>query len=144
VACADFPLCHGMLVPEMDFANGFSLWRELGKTADGAYLAYPALTAIHWVHRNFAFVVVAYIGWLAHKTLRLDGMRPVSRWLLIVIALQFMTGVSTVFFNWPLGLAVLHNGGAALLVLLLTMLNYKAGLATPTVPNRAASQPSAV
>jgi cytochrome c oxidase assembly protein subunit 15 len=140
VACADFPLCHGVLIPEMDFANGFSLWRELGKTADGGNLAYPALTAIHWVHRNFAFVVVAYIGWLAHKTLKIDGLRRTARWLLIAIALQFGTGVATVFLNWPLALAVLHNGGAALLVLLLTMLNYKTGLATGILSNRAASQ----
>jgi cytochrome c oxidase assembly protein subunit 15 len=142
LACADFPLCHGTLLPEMDIANGFTLWRELGKTADGAYLAYPALTAIHWVHRNFAFIVVAYIAWLAHKALKLDGLRRSGRWLLIAIALQFCTGAATVSLNWPLALAVLHNGGAALLVLLLTMLNYKTGLATRTVSNAAAAQPS--
>jgi cytochrome c oxidase assembly protein subunit 15 len=144
LACPDFPLCHGALLPEVDLANGFTLWRDLGKTADGAYLAYSALTAIHWVHRNFALLVVGYIGWLAHKALKVDGLRRSARWLLIAIALQFCTGVATVFLNWPLALAVLHNGGAALLVLLLTMLNYKARLATGTVSNRAASQLSSV
>ncbi len=140
LACADFPLCHGALVPDMDMSNGFSLWRELGKTADGAYLSFAALTAIHWVHRNFALIVVAYIGWLAHKALRIEGLHRIARWLLIAIAAQFCTGLATVFLSWPLAIALLHNGGAALLVLLLTMLNYKTGLATETLPNRAASQ----
>jgi cytochrome c oxidase assembly protein subunit 15 len=140
LACTDFPLCHGALVPEMDMANGFTLWRELGKTGDGAYLSYAALTAIHWVHRNFALIVVAYLGWLAHKALKTEGLRRTARWILIAIALQFCTGLATVFLNWPLAIALLHNGGAALLVLLLTMLNYKAGLASAGLPNRAASQ----
>jgi cytochrome c oxidase assembly protein subunit 15 len=37
-----------------------------------------------------------------------------------------VTGAATVFFSFPLSIAVLHNAGAALLVLLVTMLNYKA------------------
>jgi cytochrome c oxidase assembly protein subunit 15 len=40
--------------------------------------------------------------------------------------LQAATGVATIYLDFPLAIAVLHNGGAALLVLLLTMLNYRA------------------
>jgi len=126
LACNDFPLCHGAVIPQMDFENGFTLWRHLGKTADGEYLPFPALTAIHWVHRSFAFVVIAYVAWLAHKALKDAGLRKTGRWLLIVIALQLVTGLSTIYLNWPLAIAVMHNGGAALLLLLLVMLNYKA------------------
>jgi len=46
-----------------------------------------------------------------------------------MIVFQFATGVLTVFLDFPLALAVIHNGGAALLVLLLTMLIYKIRLA---------------
>ena len=140
LACKDFPLCHGAWMPPMDFENGFALWRELGKTADGEFLPFPALTAIHWTHRMFAFVVVGFIAWLAHKALRMEGMRKTARWLLIVIAIQFLTGVSTVFLEWPLTLAVAHNGGAALLTVLLVMLNYKARLADKSASNRVATQ----
>jgi cytochrome c oxidase assembly protein subunit 15 len=140
LACTDFPLCHGALIPQMDFANGFSLWRELGKTAGGEYLPFPALTAIHWTHRNFAFVVVLFVAWAAHRALKTDGLQNIGRWLLIVISMQFATGVSTVFFKWPLALAVIHNGGAALLVLLLTMLNYKAYAAHRTALNHTATR----
>jgi cytochrome c oxidase assembly protein subunit 15 len=51
-----------------------------------------------------------------------------------------VTGVSTVFLHWPLALAVIHNGGAALLVLLLTMLNFKARIQNETASNRTAAR----
>ncbi len=125
LACLDFPLCQGAWLPEMDFAHGFSIWRDLGKTVSGEYLPYPALTAIHWVHRSFALIVIFSSAWLAHKGLRMVGLEKTSRWILIGLALQFVTGVSTIFLKWPLLLALAHNGGAALLLLLLVMLNCK-------------------
>lgn len=140
LACTDFPTCHGALLPEMDFGNGFTLWRDLGKTADGEFLPFPALTAIHWVHRMFAVVVIAFIARLGFKARRIVGLQGTARWLLIVITLQFITGISTIFLKWPLALAVVHNGGAAVLVLLLTMLNYQARNTVQVAPNRAATR----
>ncbi len=133
LACMDFPLCHGQLIPEMDFANGFHLWRDLGKTASGDYIPFPALTAIHWTHRMFAFLVLGVLAWLGNRAMKVEGLKKTGRWLLILVLVQFTTGMSTVFLKWPLALAVIHNGGAALLVLLLVMLNYKARLAGITV-----------
>jgi len=129
LACTDFPLCQGTLLPHMDFTHGFSLWRDLGKTAGGEFLPFPALTAIHWTHRLFAFVVIALVAWIALRALRIGGLQKTARWLLAGVVLQFTTGVLTVYLNFPLALAVAHNGGAALLVLLLAMLNYKLRLA---------------
>jgi heme a synthase len=126
LACTDYPLCHGAILPQMDFANGFTLWRSLGKTSSGEFLPFDALTAIHWTHRTFALLVVVIIAWVAHRAMNIDGLQKTARWLLAIIILQFVTGVSTIFLQWPLALAVIHNGGAALLVLLLVMLNYKA------------------
>jgi cytochrome c oxidase assembly protein subunit 15 len=125
LACTEFPLCNGVLVPHMDFESGFTIWRPLGKTDDGKYLPFAALTAIHWTHRSFAFVVLALVTWLAYKAMRIDGLRKDARWLLLAVALQFSTGVATIFLEWPLALAVAHNGGAALLLLLLVILNRK-------------------
>jgi len=126
LACSDFPLCNGQLVPEMDFAHGFTLWRELGKTAAGHYLPFPALTAIHWVHRNFALVVVLVLGFTSWRAWPHAGLRPTARKIALVIVLQALSGIATVFLNFPLAIAVVHNAGAALLVLLVTVLNYKA------------------
>ncbi|CUI07504.1 COX15/CtaA family protein [Massilia antarctica] len=125
LACADFPLCNGNIVPEMDFGHGFTLWRALGKTAAGHYLPFAALTAIHWVHRNFAFVVLAVLGLAAWRARAHPGVGRHARGIAIVLALQATTGIATVYLNFPLTIAVLHNAGAALLVLMVTMLNYK-------------------
>jgi len=126
LACTDFPLCGGKLVPEMDFGHGFTLWRELGKTAAGHYLPFAALTAIHWVHRNFAFVVALVAGYTAWRAWGHAGLHKTARNIAIVLVLQLCTGIATIFLNYPLAIAVLHNAGAAALVLLLTMLNYRA------------------
>jgi cytochrome c oxidase assembly protein subunit 15 len=125
LACTDFPLCQGQIVPAMDFEHGYTLWRELGKTAAGHYLPFAALTAIHWVHRNFALVVVLVLGLAAWRAWRLPGLHATARNLALVLLAQACTGIATVFFSFPLVIAVLHNAGAALLVLLVTMLNCK-------------------
>jgi cytochrome c oxidase assembly protein subunit 15 len=125
LACLDFPLCHGQWVPSMDFHHGFTLWRKLGMTADGEYLPFDALTAIHWTHRSFAFVVAAVIAWVALKAYKVQGLKPTARALLGAIALQIAIGIATISLKWPLLLAVAHNGTASLLLLLAVMLNYK-------------------
>jgi heme a synthase len=138
LACLDFPFCNGQLVPEMDLVNGFTLWRELGMTSGGEYLPFHALIAIHWVHRMFAFVVIAMLLWLAVKARRDPALRTLGNAILLATGFQFVTGIATIFLYWPLALAVAHNGGAALLVLFLTMLNFRV-----RSPAEAASEPSA-
>lgn len=128
LACGGIPLCQNALFPDMDFAKGFTLWRHLGMTAAGDFLPFTALVAIHWVHRSFAVVVLAVIGWLAYRAMRINELTVVGKGLLLMIFLQILTGAATVYFDWPLLLAVVHNGGAALLVLLLVVLNYKVSL----------------
>jgi cytochrome c oxidase assembly protein subunit 15 len=125
MACAHFLLCQGSLMPQMDFTNGFALWRDLGMTANGEPLPSLALTAIHWTHRAVALIVVALVAWVALRSVKIDGLQKIAHWLLAAIALQLATGVLTVYWNFPLALAVIHNGGAALLVFLLVILNYK-------------------
>lgn len=125
LACSDFPLCNGQVMPAMDFGHGFTLWRALGRDAAGNYLPFQALIAIHWVHRNFAAVVVLVLGWTAWRARRIPGLHGTARNLALVLVVQAMTGIATVFFSFPLIIAVLHNAGAALLVVLVTMLNYK-------------------
>jgi cytochrome c oxidase assembly protein subunit 15 len=117
LACMDFPTCQGQWLPEMDISSGYSLIRGLGEMPNGEMISQTALTAIHWVHRNFAFVVFIYLGILGWR-LRVDqGLRgPVTLMLLLLVA-QLLTGLTTIFFQWPLLIAVLHNAGAAGLVL---------------------------
>ncbi|XLZ73068.1 COX15/CtaA family protein [Massilia sp. SR12] len=126
LACMEFPQCGGAWVPEMDFEHGFHLWRDLGKTAAGHYLPFSALTAIHWVHRNFAGVVLLVLGLTAWQAWRVGGLASHARWLAALLVLQALSGVATIYFSFPLTIAVVHNAGAAALVLVLTMINYRA------------------
>lgn len=140
LACLDYPLCGGKLVPEMDFEHGFALWRELGKTRGGEYLPFPALVAIHWVHRMFALIVIALLLALALRTRGVAGLRRLGNLLMLALGLQFLTGMATIFLKWPLALAVIHNGGAAVLVALLTMLNYRVRAQAPVAAGQSASR----
>jgi heme a synthase len=122
LACPDVPLCHGQLVPPMDFGNAFHVVRELGQTPQGELLSREALTAIHWSHRMFALVAAAAIGWAAYRAF------PVSRALALLVAallaLQFSLGVANVLVSRPLELAAAHNAGAAALLIALVVLNF--------------------
>ncbi len=60
-------------------------------------------------------------------------MRSLANKILGVLLLQLLTGLATIYFSFPLAIAVLHNAGAALLVLLLTMLHYRAMTKLPAV-----------
>ena len=144
LACTDFPLCQGVWVPPMDFANGFTLWRKLGMTANGSYLPFDALTAIHVTHRTFALVVALVLGWVAWRARSIDGMQRLSKALAGALTLQIATGLATVYLEWPLALAVLHNAGAAVLVTLVAMLNYKARSAPAIAAHFATRTPAGV
>jgi cytochrome c oxidase assembly protein subunit 15 len=122
LACPDVPLCHGEVLPPMDFRNAFHVMRELGHTAQGELLSREALTAIHWSHRVFALVVVAVVGWAAYRTFALSGaLAMVVAGLLLA---QFSLGVANVVVSRPLTLAAAHNAVAALLLIALTVLNF--------------------
>ena len=121
LACSSFPGCG-----ELDFGHGFTLWRELGKTAAGHYLPFSALAAIMWVHRNFAAVVLVVVGLTAWHAWPHPLLRGLARQIALLLVLQAGTGIATIYLDFPLPIAVLHNAGAALLVLCVTMLNYRA------------------
>jgi cytochrome c oxidase assembly protein subunit 15 len=125
MACPDFPLCHGELVPTMDFRHGFTIWRDLGMTPGGEPIPFQALVAIHWVHRHFAYVAFAVLAWLAFKAWNVPGLSWQARALALTLVVQLLTGLSNVVLQWPLALAVAHNGGAAVLVALLVTFNFR-------------------
>jgi len=59
-------------------------------------------------------------------------LKRLAQGIVAILAIQAFTGLATIYFNFPLAIAVLHNAGAALMVLLLTMLNYRAKYADQT------------
>jgi cytochrome c oxidase assembly protein subunit 15 len=139
LACTDFPTCNGQWLPTMDFANGFHLWRALGRTGDGGFITQDALVAIHWTHRTFAFIVFFYLGALALRLRTDPELRRLATGLLAVLVIQVASGLANVLLSWPLPVAVAHNGGAAILLLLLCMLNFRL-VSRRAIPAAAAPQ----
>ncbi len=122
LACRGFPQCNGQWWPEADFAQGFTLLRQLGRSTQG-FVEFNALVAIQQVHRIAALVVALAVIAL---TLRLrrggHAERRAAVWLLALLMLQVASGLSNVLLDWPLLAALLHTAGAAALVAVLTAL----------------------
>ncbi len=126
LACTDLPTCQGSWWPDAEFAIGFNPLRALGKTADGQNIPMQALTAIHLGHRIGAVVVLLVIGWLGLRTLRTPGLERLGVALLAMLVVQWSLGLSNIWWSLPLAVAVAHTGGAALLIALLVVLNFRA------------------
>ena len=120
LACTDFPACQNSYWPAMNFREGFTFWRELGAGSKGENISFQALTAIHYVHRLSAYIVFAAMLALALKLYKIQAMRSAGLWLAGLALLQVATGLGNVLLGWPLAAAVMHTGGAAALVVVLT------------------------
>jgi len=124
-ACADFPACHGRWWPDMDFKNGFVLWRGLGIDYEGGVLDAPARVAIHYSHRLGAYLatlvlVLLVLGaWRRGQTALTRGAATA---VLVALGLQVAIGMNLIWQGWPLWLGTAHNAGAALLVLAMVAL----------------------
>lgn len=117
LACIDLPLCHGMLLPAMDFS--YSLDRY------GLPLSVEKLTAIHWLHRAGALLTIPCLVWLSFKLMGAEGLRTIGKTLLGLVVLQFVLGISNVLLGLPMASVVLHNAVAMLLLVTLVVLSYK-------------------
>ena len=131
LACDGFPMCNEQWVPQMDFQNGFTWWRELGKTASGEYLPIEALIAIHWTHRLGAMIITLTMAGFLYYLAKIKQEGNINfqleaqywgRFVLFVISVQILSGLSNVIFQWPMIAALIHTGGAAALIIGLTKL----------------------
>ena len=125
VACPDLPTCQQSWWPHMDFRDAFVLWRGLDIDYTGGVLANPARIAIHVTHRIGALLlglILIFVG--AATVARAQGraLQATGGLLVGAVLLQIGIGISMVHFAMPLGLATLHNAGAALLVICTVML----------------------
>ena len=125
LACPDFPTCQTQWWPEMNFREGFVLWRGLGTDYEGGVLDNPSRAAIHVTHRLGALVVTLILAVLIIAGVRAHhpSVRRASLAVGLVLALQIAIGITVVLESLPLALATAHNGVAALLLLAVLNLN---------------------
>ncbi len=125
LACSGFPTCNGTFTPHADWAAGFTLWRHLGENADGSPITTAALVAIQWGHRLFAIVATAAVLAAVAALWRHAALRRLAGWIALAVLLQVAFGVVLVTAGHPLLVAVAHNGGSAVLMLLLVGALYR-------------------
>jgi cytochrome c oxidase assembly protein subunit 15 len=101
----EWPLMNGRLVPAgIDWSHG------------PIYAATHDLYFIHFLHRWWAWVVVAVLVLFARKLRQLDGARTASIAVHSAFGIQVLLGILTVLSGIALPLAVLHQATGALLV----------------------------
>jgi len=117
LACTGFPLCQHSLLPSMDFSYSLE--------SNGLPLSGERLTAIHWMHRAGALLVLVYLSWLSFRVVAAQGLRMIGKSMVGLVVFQFALGAFNVLLGFPLAGAVLHNAVAMLLLVTLVQLNFR-------------------
>ncbi|MFT3741948.1 MAG: COX15/CtaA family protein [Gammaproteobacteria bacterium] len=128
LACTSFPLCHGTLFPHLDLHEAFTLWQPLGVNYEGGVLSTTARITIQMMHRYWGFITAGFVLILSLALMSSKAnkkLRGIGWVLFILILTQFILGILNVVWLLPRGIAVAHNGVAALLLLSMTGLLYK-------------------
>jgi len=127
-ACPDFPTCQNEWWPDdMDFDEGFVMWRGLGVNYEGGVLHNPARVAIHFSHRIWAivtFVFILTLGILAMGASRMKRfgligkrLRQSALIMKLLLITQISVAIAMILQGFPLGISTAHNAFAALLLL---------------------------
>tara|TARA_Y100000588_G_C14148384_1_gene879433 strand:- start:9 stop:1028 length:1020 start_codon:yes stop_codon:yes gene_type:complete len=127
IACVGFPACNGLLLPELNLSQAFHLFAPIGNNYQGGLLPIDARITIQFVHRLGAIVtalLVYFICFFAIKHYNNRALRLVAVSAIFLISLQFLLGILNVVYLLPLGVAVAHNGVAALILASMASLIY--------------------
>ena len=128
LACYDFPSCDGTYAPPMDLQQGFNIFQSVGPNYLGGIMTSEARTAIHWVHRIGAIIVLFVVGGLVLQVVR--QVAVVGYALLAALVAQITLGILNVVWVLPLLNATAHNTVGALLLLVLVTINFAPRLRT--------------
>lgn len=121
LACPDFPLCQGRLLPPLDLPGAFAPWPDAeGGDFEGGVRDNDARVTIHLAHRVGAVLTLLYVTALTVRIFVSAGagrLKVAGAVLLVVAVAQASLGIANVLIGLPIALAVGHNAGAILLLL---------------------------
>ena len=127
LGCVGFPKCNGLWWPGLNFSEGFNFSMPIGANYQGGVLDSSARVTIQFVHRLGAFIVAMYIfllsAWIGRRV-QFAPLRVAACFAVFLLLFQLMLGILNVIYLLPLGVAVLHNGVAALLLALFFVMYY--------------------
>lgn len=125
--CHELPICQSGWSKSLEPVQAFTIVDHDAQDFEYApHLSANAQMTIHVSHRLGAFVVLAVVGLLSGLLLRSETRRYKKFGLALAstLGLQLALGVLNVMLSIPTWVAVLHNLGGALLLLVLVALNY--------------------
>jgi cytochrome c oxidase assembly protein subunit 15 len=144
VVCSSLPICEGNWPAFLDFKNAFSLQINGYDSYEFGVLEYPARMTIHVTHRIGALITFCVVGALALRLYRSESsaLSKAAAVLAAVLVVQVCLGIANVVLLLPLSIAVLHNLGAASLLICLTYINYQVWTAqvASTLPHKISRQ----
>lgn len=121
--CSSLPICEGNWTNYLDFKTAFTLIHHGHESYEFGVLEYAPRLTIHVSHRFGAIFTIFSVLLLA-LLLWKKALFSLTKMLLGALSVQVLLGISNVVFNLPLMIAVLHNLGAALLMIAVLKCNY--------------------
>ena len=119
--CSGLPDCLGNgTTVSLDFTQGFNFLHPIGPDYTGGVMHAAARMAIHMSHRYGAIIVstliIAIIVNIIHGKNN-HHLKKYAAVLGLILGGQIALGLLNVYYMLPLTIAVMHNGGALLLLL---------------------------
>jgi len=125
LSCEGFPVCEAM---HWDFRHAFDLLSPIGVNYQGGTLNDAARMTIQMVHRIGAFVLSGYLILLSifilAKLKNAFLIRTAAYATLLFLFLQLTLGILLVSLRCPVAIGIMHNVGAALLLIMVVTLSY--------------------
>jgi len=124
--CTSLPICEGDWSSHLDFSTAFDLLQSGHENYEFGVLEYPARMTIHVTHRFGAIATALVFATLVFKLIS-QPSETLNRagWVIAcILTIQLSLGVSNVVFHLPLAVAVLHNLGAAIMLVGVVIVNY--------------------
>ncbi|MFU8797377.1 MAG: COX15/CtaA family protein [Gammaproteobacteria bacterium] len=119
--CPDVLSCQGKLMPALDFKQAFQLFSQIGPNYQGGVLENTARVTIQFMHRVGAIITVLYLLILSIRVF--PRYKKLAIGIIFTLGVQMTLGILNIVWMLPLSTAVLHNGVAALLLMLIVTLN---------------------
>lgn len=119
-SCTTLPDCHGSWWPGAELLKAMDLGRTHEVTAAGQAIGGEERLAIHKAHRIGAIIASTFLILVGLLAIQTPGrLRKTGALLLVLLIFELAIGVTSVIQGLPIWLAVAHNWGAALLLLVL-------------------------
>jgi cytochrome c oxidase assembly protein subunit 15 len=129
LACPDFPTCLNSWWPALDLNQAFRPDIDFDVNHEFGRLDHSARVTIHWLHRMGALFVFCIIFFLSWHSLRRWGatlsQKGHAAWILFLLGLQVILGITNVLAKLPLWVAVGHNATAALLMMTILLFLFR-------------------